>query len=345
MKKIILILATLLLTGCYDYNELTDLGIVSSMFIDYKDNEYSVNIEILNTNSKVQEPSYFLSATGDTFNSALNNLYTKTNKEIYLNHLSTVILSESFAKDKMNEIYDYFVRAPYIRKDLIFFITEDIDGFIKGKTKDNMALGEALINTLEYSYKDYGYYKTSDFETILNSYLNDKTYVLGKIAFEDETINLTDTYLISNNKLNFKVDKNAVLLSNILDKKVTSFTLSSSNTFEIYAYKVQKNIQKNKITLNIDFDVRLKNIDNTLIDSKEEKKKQEKMLNNYFSKLFLNSINYSITMDEDIYNINYYYYLKYPKLLKNNTFKEINYEISVNTNINEKGLLIGTKND
>ena len=61
--------------------------------------------------------------------------------------------------------------------------------------------------------------------------------------------------------------------------------------------------------------------------------------------IFLLLIEYSKNMDSDIYNFNYYYYLKHPKLVTPNTFKRIDYEIIVKTKINEKGLLIGTRNE
>lgn len=42
MKKIILLFMLLLLTGCKDYTEINDLGIISGMIIDYKDNKYEI---------------------------------------------------------------------------------------------------------------------------------------------------------------------------------------------------------------------------------------------------------------------------------------------------------------
>ena len=46
MKKIILLFILLLLTGCKDYTEINDLGIISGMIIDYKDNKYEITTEI-----------------------------------------------------------------------------------------------------------------------------------------------------------------------------------------------------------------------------------------------------------------------------------------------------------
>ena len=40
MKKIILIIFIVLLTGCYDYRELNDIAIISGVGISKEDNEY-----------------------------------------------------------------------------------------------------------------------------------------------------------------------------------------------------------------------------------------------------------------------------------------------------------------
>ena len=47
MKKLLLIIISLcFLTGCYNYNELEDLSVVSSMIIDYQDDNYLISLEV-----------------------------------------------------------------------------------------------------------------------------------------------------------------------------------------------------------------------------------------------------------------------------------------------------------
>ena len=70
MKKIILILVILLTTGCYDYVELNNISIVSSIGIDYIDNEFILTLEILDDNNS----SYVVSTKGKTIVNAFDNV-------------------------------------------------------------------------------------------------------------------------------------------------------------------------------------------------------------------------------------------------------------------------------
>ena len=49
MKKIILILFLLLLSGCYNYQELNEIAIVSAIGIDKENSNYIVTLQIINT--------------------------------------------------------------------------------------------------------------------------------------------------------------------------------------------------------------------------------------------------------------------------------------------------------
>ena len=50
MKKfILLLLIPLFLGGCYDYNGLNDLAIISGIAIDYEDDEFKVTFEVIST--------------------------------------------------------------------------------------------------------------------------------------------------------------------------------------------------------------------------------------------------------------------------------------------------------
>ena len=49
MKKIFfLLLIPFFLTGCYDYQELNNRAVIAGIAIDYKEDEFWVDLEILN---------------------------------------------------------------------------------------------------------------------------------------------------------------------------------------------------------------------------------------------------------------------------------------------------------
>ena len=69
MKKIIiLIISIFCLTGCANYHELNELGIVSSILIDYKDNLFYTTVEIID-----EENFKTYTGTGSTLTNAFNN--------------------------------------------------------------------------------------------------------------------------------------------------------------------------------------------------------------------------------------------------------------------------------
>ena len=70
MKKIILsILPLLLLTGCYNYQELNKIGIISAIEIDKKDDLFKVTAQIVNPKNQNDTSSanqpYFITYTNE----------------------------------------------------------------------------------------------------------------------------------------------------------------------------------------------------------------------------------------------------------------------------------------
>lgn len=344
MKKIILIIAVFLLTGCYDYNELDELKIVSALFIDYKNDEYVVNVEVLNTNKEKEKPTYFLEGTGKTFEEGLNDIYLKSTYQLYFSQMYSTVLSESVAKDKLKYMYDFFTRDTDIRKDFYVFITEDIDELLKFESEEKMSVGETLKTDFEYSEKKNAKYRTSNFRQILNSYLNEKNYFLGSVQLKNNTIELKDTFLIHNNKLNQKIDEKAVLLINLLDSTESSFQIFDKNTYEVFEYAIEQSVKKGKINLDFKGTVRLLNMGNIPSENVEDVKKIETGLNETFKKYFSDCIEYSKNIGYDIYNFNYYYHLYYPNAEKG-IWKNLDYSVNTRIKINEKGLIIDSLGD
>lgn len=342
MKKIILILLIILMSGCYDYNELTDLGLVSSMLVDYVDDEFVINLEILDSNKEIVNPSYFIEGKGKTFESALNDIYNKSTTHIYLSHMNAVILSKTVSQEKLSDIYDYFLREIDIRKDSYFLVSDNINQFKEFESPDNLSIGVSLKNIIEYNEKENAYFKTYEFRDIINSYLNDKNYLLGEIHIDDNNVTLGDVYLVHDNKLDMKLDRKAVLLANLLENTTSTFLIMPSDTFRIYKYKLDKNVSKNKISINLKANMRLTRMEKSDSTNKSDLNEIEKEANKYLKKYITDSINYAKINDRDIYNLDYLYKLYEPNSYKKGIWKDLKIDVNVNTIVNEKGLLTDT---
>ncbi len=349
MKKILLFLAVLLLTGCYDYVELDELKIVSSIIIDYQEDEYIVNLEVLNTSKNAKQGSYFVEGKGKTLMGALDDTKKSADFEPYYSHMNIVILSEDMANEKFESIYDCFLRNIEIRKDFYLFITDDIEGFLTFESEPGKSLGDIAKETAIKLIKNNGKYRTCQFREAANNYLRDKDFLLGSINVHDENILLKNSYLFSDSKLVSNVPEEIALMANIKNQKNNYFQVDGNDTYEIHEYKLESGIEKDKIVLNFSGKARVLDVQTGSAITTEDLKTMEKALCEKIEKMFLESIDYSKKIGTDILGFNYEYYQRYPKLVKDDTWKNLKYEVNVDVSISEKGMIMdsvgGIKNE
>ena len=87
MKKILcLLIIPLFLTGCYDYQELNNRAVIAGIAIDYKEEEFFVDLEILNNkkgNGQEEESdkTYYVEGYGSTLTEAFQNCHLKLSKD------------------------------------------------------------------------------------------------------------------------------------------------------------------------------------------------------------------------------------------------------------------------
>ena len=83
-NKILIIIVSLLMTGCYNYNELNDIAIISGLGIDIDNNNLKIsalvaNGQSLNSNSKEgnAQPT-LITGTGKNFTEAIKDIESKS---------------------------------------------------------------------------------------------------------------------------------------------------------------------------------------------------------------------------------------------------------------------------
>ncbi|WP_157967399.1 MULTISPECIES: Ger(x)C family spore germination protein [Paraliobacillus] len=135
MKKIIMIICLLVLTGCWDRRELSDLGIVAGMAID-KDpitGEYVLTSQYIrpaaeSTQSPTpEEPNLVVSTTGKSLAEVMRKSNKTIDRKSFFAHNKIIIISEELARDGLIPIIDSFQRGKEVRGHVWFSIAKDIE--------------------------------------------------------------------------------------------------------------------------------------------------------------------------------------------------------------------------
>lgn len=122
MKKIIIILIILLLTGCYDYVEIDDLVIISGMLIDYQDNKYKITSQVIENESETKIKVF--TTVADTIEECISEISKLSNKDIFISHLKVLIITEDLIKSN-KDFYDFFLRDPKSKMNFYIYYVDN----------------------------------------------------------------------------------------------------------------------------------------------------------------------------------------------------------------------------
>ena len=227
MKKIILmIIPLLLLTGCWNYNELNNIAIATGIAIDKIDNQYEITYLISNAkktevSAKEGEPGITTySGVGDTIQEAMNDVKLKMPFTPYNGHIVVTIISDKIAQEGITDVLDIAARDTESRDFFYLLLSKDIEAkkvleiISPLETMPSQTLAsdiETLNKTSSLIYKiTYNDFMYTLLEEGKNPILNSVT-ILGNIEEGNDEKNLTKTTPESTIKIDtigiFKKDK------------------------------------------------------------------------------------------------------------------------------------------
>lgn len=129
MRKIsiiLIVMLSLLQTGCWNAREINELAFVLSMGIDKADNGFRVTAQIASPETYSKTPSgsgagekprpfWMVSSTGKTIFEAIRNMASISSRRIFWSHIKVILISEQLARGDNLEIFDFFTRNPELR--------------------------------------------------------------------------------------------------------------------------------------------------------------------------------------------------------------------------------------
>lgn len=173
MKKILISIFALLLifscSGCWNKVELNNYAIVTGISVDYEDGEYLVSFLITNSAKSESESNsknidaVIYKGKGKSIYSAIKEISLISPKELYIEHLSILILSEDIAKRGLYNALDFFVREPTAKNEFYVVLSKDkaidvleilspLSDFESQNIADNLESSEKLQGSISLVY-------------------------------------------------------------------------------------------------------------------------------------------------------------------------------------------------
>lgn len=326
MKRIkFLILLLPLLSGCYNYRELNDLGITTAVSIDYKDNNFYVIAEVINpikqqdASSSNNSPFVNYNSSSSSLQDAFRKVVLESPRQLYAAQLEIIVLSEEVVNNHLEEVLEYFARDPEARTEIKIIVakTEDSTKAITLQTLLTSLSSSNIIKSLDLQSKVLGMDYPVTLNELLNMYIDPYLEVVlpsmtlyGNYEIGDEKENITTSSpkaivkidgstITKDNKILGYLDLEESKILNLINGKLKE-TIIKMNYYDGYIIfepnriKVSRelDIKNNIIKINISGYSKTKEIQSN-IDLKDPKevKKLNKALNMELEKKITDTFN------------------------------------------------------
>lgn len=181
IKRIgLIIIMIVFLGGCYNYEELNSIAIISAIGIDYKDGEFKVSYQIVNSNNTSTNTGYeqanvvVYDYPAKSLEESAREASLLTSKRLYASHARVVVISEEVARGYLPEVMDFIYRNPDIRNEFYMVMANgnSPSDVLKVITPLVNISGEDIANSLINSNEIMGINESIMFSDLLNKYLN-----------------------------------------------------------------------------------------------------------------------------------------------------------------------------
>lgn len=263
MRKLLIIVLLVFVTGCVNYVELADIEVIENLAIDYEDKMYKIAVT---TVSKDKEKEYKVKkAQGNTLNNAIQNLKMKENKKIYIAHLNLLLLTKDVVESNLDDVIEFFLNNSESRNDFDIAITEGLD--VLDDAKD-------IKNGIKIVEEDLATTKSILFEEFLSDVLDENTTYLPLVLTNNK---IDGIMIIKTFKDMISLKEEECILYNFMDNSIKQTTFR-----EIPVLSSMTSYNFKDGTLNIDI-----NLTTSVNDGKIERKLEEaikEMFNKYKKK-------------------------------------------------------------
>jgi spore germination protein KC len=159
---ILLILISIVQTGCWDMREINESGLVMAVGIDFNmdNNTYTVTVQIPNAGTgdnmgfgaSSSATTWNCSASGASVFEAVRNLARVSSKRLTWAHNGVIVLGETLAKHDITSALDFFTTNPELRmKTMVVVSKGDAKDYIASSAGTDIIIGLSLSEMYRYA--------------------------------------------------------------------------------------------------------------------------------------------------------------------------------------------------
>ncbi len=281
MKKfLIFICIVFMCTGCWNYKELTELGIISAMAISKRDGNYVIDMQIVNIveagdKGVPESPISVMSGEGTTVADAIRSINMKTSKVFFSSNMEYMIIDKSVTNENLKEVLDFLARDTKLSLNFLIVTAtnDDPKDVLSALSQFNLNPASNVSELIRRSEGRYGASHSITFKDYLREYLDKgitpvypNIHLVGSLeeAEDNETLKESDTddYIEIYNLVAFDKDGNTINIGkdesfgyNFLTNHIKNGSVTSScgdNHFTVQTLKSKigfDELKGNKITI------------------------------------------------------------------------------------------------
>lgn len=381
LKIIILVLTLIpLMTGCYNYQELNNLSIVTETSIEKENDKYKITIQVVNTKKNddarsSSQPAFITySKVGDTLQEAYRNIILTSSRRIYGSHINILIISEDIAEKDIRETIDFVFRNPEMRKEFYVLLSKTPSKLLELNTPITNISSSNIKDTLTADAIHLATSKQVTYNQMMDMYLNPNLEIvlptieiIGEDTKGDDIDNLKNTDPKTDYKLtDLAVFKGNKILTTLKDKESIMYNIITNNVKNtILKYECEKgkyiankiseiststeiDPKTNKLKLKIKGTATISEVHcNYDLTNPKTIKEIEKKFNKQVTKDTTDIIKKFQDLNTDIFGFKDMYYKNYYKEFNkikdkyDETFKNMELDITSNVKIIAKGNIEG----
>lgn len=163
LRWLVLLFCIMILTSCWDRQELNEIAIVVGMGVDKIDDEILLSVQIVNPGNVAAQTAGSLESApvitytqrGKSIFEAIRKLTKLSSRKLYYSHLRIVVFSEQVAKEGISPLLDLLARDHELRTDYYVLISRNTEAqhILEVTTLMDRIPANKLFASLETSHR------------------------------------------------------------------------------------------------------------------------------------------------------------------------------------------------